>query len=53
MWDDTLTGNVDPSSPISQLHDQMIIWLLTFDIQKRATVEAYVSYNDLTSILVF
>lgn len=35
MLEDTLTGNVEPSSPESQLHDQKIIWLLAFPFTYR------------------
>lgn len=53
MWEDALTANVDPSSPESQLHDQKMNWPLTFHTEKKATVEAYISYHDLASVLVF
>lgn len=53
MWEYALNANVGPSSPESHLHNQKINWPLTFHAEKKATVEAWISYNDLASVLVF
>lgn len=48
MWEYALNANVDPSSPAAHLHNQKINWPLTFHTEKKATIEACISYHSLS-----